>query len=76
MIPQLFPPCYRLSTAGLPQDALQDLAALRELKPGLKVGYLLEQEAPQTGAMARLPFHRGALPGRRFPPSLRRGALP
>ncbi|XP_065541143.1 NACHT, LRR and PYD domains-containing protein 3-like [Lathamus discolor] len=63
-----------LSTAGLPQDALQDLAALQELKPGLKVGYLLEQEAPQTGAMARLPFQRGAVPGRRVPPSLRRGA--
>uniref|UniRef100_A0A8B9G8R7 NACHT, LRR and PYD domains-containing protein 3 n=1 Tax=Amazona collaria TaxID=241587 RepID=A0A8B9G8R7_9PSIT len=64
-----------LSTAALPQDALQDLAALRELKPGLEVGDLLEQDAPQTGAMARLPFHRGALPGRRGPPSLRRGAL-
>ncbi|KAM9557375.1 NACHT, LRR and PYD domains-containing protein 3-like [Guaruba guarouba] len=64
-----------LSTAGLPQDALQDLAALRELKPGLEVGDLLEQDTPQTGAMARLPFHRGALPGRRVPPSLRRGAL-
>ncbi|XP_057286604.1 NACHT, LRR and PYD domains-containing protein 12-like [Pezoporus wallicus] len=64
-----------LSTAELPQDALQALAALQELKPSLKVGYLLEQEVPQTGAMARLPFHRGALPGRRVPPSLRRGAL-
>ncbi|XP_061206541.1 NACHT, LRR and PYD domains-containing protein 12-like, partial [Neopsephotus bourkii] len=64
-----------LSTAGLPQDALQALAALRALKPGLKVGDLLEQEAPQTGAMARLRFQRGALPGRRGPPSLRTGAL-
>uniref|UniRef100_A0A672TUJ3 NACHT, LRR and PYD domains-containing protein 3-like n=1 Tax=Strigops habroptila TaxID=2489341 RepID=A0A672TUJ3_STRHB len=64
-----------LSTAGLPEDVLQELAALRALKPGLKVGYLLEQDTPQTGAMARLPFHRGVLPGRRVPPSLRRGPL-
>ncbi|XP_033917987.1 NACHT, LRR and PYD domains-containing protein 6 [Melopsittacus undulatus] len=63
-----------LSTAGLPQDVLQDLTALQQLKPSLRVGYLLEQEAPQAGAMTRLPFHRGALPGRRVPPMLRRGA--
>ncbi|XP_074442702.1 NACHT, LRR and PYD domains-containing protein 12-like [Larus michahellis] len=52
-----------LSTAGLPEEAWQELAALRALKPHLKIGSLLEQEVPQKGAMARLPFHRGVLPG-------------
>lgn len=58
---------------------LQELAALRALKPDLKIGYLLEQDAPQAGAMARLPFNRGVLPGtggpggRKALPSCRRG---
>uniref|UniRef100_A0A8C3J3N6 NACHT, LRR and PYD domains-containing protein 3 n=1 Tax=Calidris pygmaea TaxID=425635 RepID=A0A8C3J3N6_9CHAR len=52
-----------LSTSGLSEEVLQELDALRTLKPQLKIGYLLEQEVPQEGAMARLPFHRGVLPG-------------
>uniref|UniRef100_A0A8B9Z8H0 NLRP3 n=1 Tax=Buteo japonicus TaxID=224669 RepID=A0A8B9Z8H0_9AVES len=68
-----------LSTSGLNEDVLQELAALRALKPDLKIGYLLEQDAPQPGAMARLPFNRGVLPGtggpggRKALPSCRRG---
>ncbi|XP_052667927.1 NACHT, LRR and PYD domains-containing protein 12-like [Harpia harpyja] len=68
-----------LSTSGLNEDVLQELAALRALKPDLKIGYLLEQDAPQPGAMARLPFNRGVLPGtggpggRKTLPSCRRG---
>ncbi|KAM6408009.1 NACHT, LRR and PYD domains-containing protein 3-like [Rhynochetos jubatus] len=68
-----------LSTAGLKEEALWELDALRALKPDLKIGYLLEQDVPQAGAMARLPFHRGVLPGaggpgdRKALPSFRRG---
>ncbi|XP_050753304.1 NACHT, LRR and PYD domains-containing protein 3-like isoform X1 [Gymnogyps californianus] len=68
-----------LSTSGLNEEALQELAALQALKPDLKIGYLLEQDVPQAGAMARLPFHRGVLPGaggpggRKALPSFRRG---
>ncbi|XP_074004760.1 NACHT, LRR and PYD domains-containing protein 3-like [Numenius arquata] len=64
-----------LSTSGLGEAALQELDILRTLKPHLKMGYLLEQEVPQAGAMARLPFHRGVLPGagdRKGLPSFRR----
>ncbi|XP_072721121.1 NACHT, LRR and PYD domains-containing protein 3-like isoform X2 [Ciconia boyciana] len=70
-----------LSTSELNEEALQELAALRALKPDLKIGYLLEQDVPQAGAMARLPFHRGVLPGaggaggRKVLPSFRRGPL-
>ncbi|XP_069713333.1 NACHT, LRR and PYD domains-containing protein 3-like isoform X2 [Phaenicophaeus curvirostris] len=56
-----------LSTSGLSEEALQELAALRMLKPDLKIGDLLEQDVPQAGAMARLPFYRGVLPGGRGP---------
>ncbi|KAM6067929.1 NACHT, LRR and PYD domains-containing protein 3-like isoform 2-T5 [Theristicus caerulescens] len=52
-----------LSTSGLNEEALQELAAVRALKPDLKIGYLLAQDEPQAGAMARLPCHRGVLPG-------------
>ncbi|KAM9372947.1 NACHT, LRR and PYD domains-containing protein 12-like [Phaethornis superciliosus] len=54
-----------LSTAGLAEEALQELEALRDLKPELKIRNLLEQEVPQAGAMARLPFQRGIRPGAR-----------
>uniref|UniRef100_A0A8C8AHK8 NACHT, LRR and PYD domains-containing protein 3 n=1 Tax=Otus sunia TaxID=257818 RepID=A0A8C8AHK8_9STRI len=70
-----------LTTSGLNEEALQELAAVRALKPDLKIGYLLEQDMPQVGAMARLPFHRGVLPGaggsggRKALPSFRRGPL-
>ncbi|KAK4822747.1 hypothetical protein QYF61_019938 [Mycteria americana] len=70
-----------LSTSALSEEALQELAALRALKPDLKIGYLLEQDVPQAGAMARLPFRRGVLPGaggpggRRVLPSFRRAPL-
>ncbi|XP_061856577.1 NACHT, LRR and PYD domains-containing protein 3 isoform X2 [Colius striatus] len=70
-----------LSTSGLNEEALQALSALRELKPDLKIGNLLEQEVPEEGAMARLPFHRGVLPGtagtrgRKVLPAFRRGPL-
>ncbi|XP_068004361.1 NACHT, LRR and PYD domains-containing protein 12-like [Melanerpes formicivorus] len=62
-----------LSTSELDEEVLQELAALRTLKPNLKVKDLLEQDTPETGAMARLPFHRGVLPGgRKGLPSSRR----
>ncbi|KAK2525238.1 hypothetical protein Q9233_008949 [Columba guinea] len=63
-----------LSTCGLNEEALQELAALRALKPELKIGDLLEQDVPQVGAMAQLPCHRGVLAGgRKVPPTFRRG---
>ncbi|XP_064309078.1 NACHT, LRR and PYD domains-containing protein 12 [Phalacrocorax carbo] len=68
-----------LSTSELNEEALQELAALRALKPHVKIGYLLEQDTPESGAMARLPFHRGVLPGvggpgdRKVLPSFTRG---
>uniref|UniRef100_A0A8B9DPJ9 NACHT, LRR and PYD domains-containing protein 3 n=1 Tax=Anser cygnoides TaxID=8845 RepID=A0A8B9DPJ9_ANSCY len=48
-----------LSVSALNEDALQELVALRELKPSLKIGDLLEHDTPQEGAMSRLPFQRG-----------------
>lgn len=54
----------RLSTSTLSKDALQELAALRALKPSLKITDLLENEAPETGAMARLTFQRSVWAGR------------
>ncbi|XP_075609230.1 NACHT, LRR and PYD domains-containing protein 3-like [Balearica regulorum gibbericeps] len=71
-----------LSTSGLNEEALRELAAVRALKPDLKIGYFLEQDVPQAGAMARLPFHRGVLPGvgdpggRKVLPAFRRGVPP
>ncbi|XP_064922437.1 NACHT, LRR and PYD domains-containing protein 12 isoform X2 [Columba livia] len=63
-----------LSTCGLNEEALQELAALQALKPELKIGDLLEQDMPQAGAMARLPCHRGVLAGgRKVPPTFQRG---
>uniref|UniRef100_A0A8C3L7Z9 NLRP3 n=1 Tax=Chrysolophus pictus TaxID=9089 RepID=A0A8C3L7Z9_CHRPC len=53
-----------LSTSTLSKDALQELVALRALKPNLKVTDLLEHEAPETGAMARLTFQRSVWAGR------------
>ncbi|XP_021257558.1 NACHT, LRR and PYD domains-containing protein 3 isoform X2 [Numida meleagris] len=53
-----------LSASSLSKDALRELAALRALKPGLKITDLLEHEAPETGAMARLTFQRGVWAGR------------
>ncbi|XP_015485602.1 NACHT, LRR and PYD domains-containing protein 12-like isoform X2 [Parus major] len=53
-----------LSTDGFSQALLQELNALRPLQPALKIGNLLEHDVPQAGAMARLPCHRGLLPGR------------
>uniref|UniRef100_A0A8V0ZLK2 NLR family pyrin domain containing 3 n=1 Tax=Gallus gallus TaxID=9031 RepID=A0A8V0ZLK2_CHICK len=53
-----------LSTSTLSKDALQELAALRALKPSLKITDLLEHEAPETGAMARLTFQRSVWAGR------------
>lgn len=47
------------------KEVLQELAALRTLKPNLKIRDLLEQDTPETGAMARLPFRRGVLLGGR-----------
>ncbi|XP_027552166.1 NACHT, LRR and PYD domains-containing protein 12-like [Neopelma chrysocephalum] len=65
-----------LSTDGLSQDVLQELATLRALKPGLKIGNLLEHDVPEVGAMARLPFHRGVqLGSRKALPSFRRAPL-
>lgn len=55
---------------------------MRALKPDLKIGYFLEQDVPQAGAMARLPFRRGVLPGVGDPfggkvlPPFRRGVPP
>uniref|UniRef100_A0A8C3VHA2 NACHT domain-containing protein n=1 Tax=Catharus ustulatus TaxID=91951 RepID=A0A8C3VHA2_CATUS len=55
---------------------LQELDALRALQPVLKIGNLLEHDVPQAGAMARLPCHRGLLPGgRKALPSVRRTSL-
>uniref|UniRef100_A0A8C2YCG0 NACHT, LRR and PYD domains-containing protein 3 n=2 Tax=Coturnix japonica TaxID=93934 RepID=A0A8C2YCG0_COTJA len=53
-----------LSISTLSKDALQELAALRELKPSLKITDLLEHEAPETGAMERLSFQRSVRAGR------------
>ncbi|XP_042692685.1 NACHT, LRR and PYD domains-containing protein 3 isoform X2 [Centrocercus urophasianus] len=53
-----------LSTSTLSKDALQELVALQALKPNLKVTDLLEHEAPETGAMARLTFQRSVWAGR------------
>lgn len=53
-----------LSTSTLSKEALQELAALRALKPNLKITDLLEHEAPETGAMARLTFQRSVWAGR------------
>uniref|UniRef100_A0A8C9EM02 NACHT, LRR and PYD domains-containing protein 3 n=1 Tax=Pavo cristatus TaxID=9049 RepID=A0A8C9EM02_PAVCR len=53
-----------LSTSTLSKEALQELAALRALNPSLKITDLLEHEAPQTGAMARLTFQRSVWAGR------------
>ncbi|XP_050192360.1 NACHT, LRR and PYD domains-containing protein 3-like isoform X1 [Myiozetetes cayanensis] len=65
-----------LSTDGLSQDVLQELATLQALKPDLKIGNLLEHDVPEVGAMARLPCHRGVLPGgRKALPSFRRTPL-
>ncbi|XP_074399591.1 ribonuclease inhibitor-like [Zonotrichia albicollis] len=62
-----------LSTDGFSQALLQELDALRALQPGLNIGNLLEHDVPQAGAMARLPCHRGVLPGgRKALPSFRR----
>ncbi|XP_057882634.1 uncharacterized protein LOC131084885 [Melospiza georgiana] len=62
-----------LSTDGFSQALLQELDALRALQPGLNIGNLLEHDLPQAGAMARLPCHRGVLPGsRKALPSFRR----
>ncbi|XP_036239182.1 NACHT, LRR and PYD domains-containing protein 12-like isoform X1 [Molothrus ater] len=62
-----------LSTDGFSQALLQELDALRALQPGLNIGNLLEHDVPQAGAMARLPCHRGLLPGgRKALPSFRR----
>ncbi|XP_030805037.1 NACHT, LRR and PYD domains-containing protein 12-like [Camarhynchus parvulus] len=62
-----------LSTDGFSQALLQELDALRALRPGLNIGNLLEHDVPQAGAMARLPCHRGVLPGgRKALPSFRR----
>ncbi|RMB98026.1 hypothetical protein DUI87_25504 [Hirundo rustica rustica] len=66
----------RLSTDGFSQALLQELDALRALQPALKIGNLLEHDVPQAGAMARLPCHRGLLPGgSKALPSFRRPAL-
>ncbi|XP_030307264.1 NACHT, LRR and PYD domains-containing protein 3 isoform X1 [Calypte anna] len=68
-----------LSTAGLAEEALEELEALRDLKPELKIRNLLEQEVPQAGAMARLPFQRGIRPGprgRKGLPPIPRGPIP
>ncbi|XP_054684106.1 NACHT, LRR and PYD domains-containing protein 12-like isoform X2 [Grus americana] len=71
-----------LSTPGLNEEALRELAAVRALKPDLKIGYFLEQDVLQAGAMARLPFRRGVLPGVGDPgggkvlPPFRRGLPP
>ncbi|KAM3670137.1 NACHT, LRR and PYD domains-containing protein 12-like [Ammospiza maritima maritima] len=54
-----------LSTDGFSQALLKELDALRALQPGLNIGNLLEHDVPQAGAMARLPCHRGVLPGGR-----------
>ncbi|XP_055669331.1 NACHT, LRR and PYD domains-containing protein 3-like [Falco peregrinus] len=68
-----------LSTSGLHEEVLHEVAALRALKPNLKIQDLLKQDVLQTGAMARLPFHRGVLPGtggvggRKVLPPFRRG---
>ncbi|XP_023802241.1 NACHT, LRR and PYD domains-containing protein 3 isoform X1 [Cyanistes caeruleus] len=65
-----------LSTDGFSQALLQELDALRPLQPALKIGNLLEHDVPQAGAMARLPCHRGLLPGRsKVLPSFRRPPL-
>lgn len=50
--------------SALNEDALQELVALRELKPSLKIGDLLEHDTPQEGAMSRLPFQRGVWEGK------------
>uniref|UniRef100_A0A8C3VA85 NACHT domain-containing protein n=1 Tax=Catharus ustulatus TaxID=91951 RepID=A0A8C3VA85_CATUS len=65
-----------LSTDGFSPALLQELDALRALQPVLKIGNLLEHDVPQAGAMARLPCHRGLLPGgRKALPSVRRTSL-
>ncbi|XP_035395702.1 NACHT, LRR and PYD domains-containing protein 12-like [Cygnus atratus] len=53
-----------LSVSALNEDALQELVALRKLKPSLKIGDLLEHDTPQEGAMSRLPFQRGVWEGK------------
>ncbi|XP_031968122.1 NACHT, LRR and PYD domains-containing protein 12-like isoform X3 [Corvus moneduloides] len=63
----------RLSVDGFSQALLQEVDTLRALHPTLKIGNLLEHDVPQAGAMARLPCHRGLLPGgRKVLPSFRR----
>ncbi|XP_064516034.1 NACHT, LRR and PYD domains-containing protein 12-like [Pseudopipra pipra] len=65
-----------LSTDGLSQDVLQELATLQALKPDLKIRNLLEHDVPEVGAMARLPCHRGVQPGgRKALPSFRRAPI-
>ncbi|XP_031968124.1 NACHT, LRR and PYD domains-containing protein 3-like isoform X5 [Corvus moneduloides] len=62
-----------LSVDGFSQALLQEVDTLRALHPTLKIGNLLEHDVPQAGAMARLPCHRGLLPGgRKVLPSFRR----
>ncbi|XP_068800441.1 NACHT, LRR and PYD domains-containing protein 3 isoform X2 [Struthio camelus] len=53
-----------LNTSGLNEETQQELAALKGIKPNLKIGYFFEHDTLQPRPMAPLPSHQGVLLGR------------
>uniref|UniRef100_A0A8C6Z7B0 NACHT, LRR and PYD domains-containing protein 3 n=1 Tax=Nothoprocta perdicaria TaxID=30464 RepID=A0A8C6Z7B0_NOTPE len=48
-----------LNTCGLNEETQQELAAVKRIKPSLKIGYFFEEDQPRP--MAQLPSHQGVL---------------
>ncbi|XP_062432747.1 NACHT, LRR and PYD domains-containing protein 3-like [Rhea pennata] len=53
-----------LNTSGFNEETQQELAALKRIKPNLKIGYFFEQESLHPRPMVQLTSHQGVLLGR------------